>query len=56
MSARRHLRTIVAVARENSWPMVLERLKRWEMVPGMALASQRRFLAKRRSLAEKGMA
>jgi hypothetical protein len=36
--------------------MVLERLRNWEMVPGMALASQRRFLAKRHSLEEKGMA
>jgi hypothetical protein len=36
--------------------MVLARLKSWELVPGMALASQSRFLAKRRFRAEKGMA
>jgi hypothetical protein len=36
--------------------MVLERLKSREMVPGMVSASERRPLAKRRSLAEKEMA
>jgi hypothetical protein len=36
--------------------MVLERLESREMVSGMASASERRLLAKRRSLAEKGMA
>src|SRR5260370_22419144 len=36
--------------------MVPERLKSWEMMPRMASASQRRLLAKRRPLAEKGMA